>query len=85
MIIVDGLTKGLISSLLKEPTADFDIELETAWLACLLGSWSQEPDNCPFSVRYVYHGAGALTADRPVTRVGSFLDGGANHPQVSLL
>ena len=58
VVIVDGLTKGLISLLLKEPTADFDIELETAWLACLLGSWSQEPDNCPFSVRYVYHGSG---------------------------
>lgn len=54
-------------------------ELASSRLACLLGHRSQEPRHRPFTVRYEHPSIKGL---HPDTRLGSFLDGGANHPCV---
>lgn len=55
VVIVDGLTKVLLSRtfVLSYMTVSNCIELETSWLADLLGYRSQKPYHCLVSIWYV--------------------------------
>ena len=83
IVIIDGLTKVERVFVTHDPLLIELIELAAPWLACVLGHWAKELDHSTFSVRSVCQWESmAFLAEN---KLGSFLDGGANHPYVHIL
>ena len=80
VVIIDGLTKVERVSVTRDSLLMEFTELAAPWLACVLGYWAKEFDHSAFSVRSV--GQLEPVAFLAENKLGSFLDGGANHPYV---